>query len=505
MSNGERPRPPSLLRNPLSLFGIAVAVLSTAFGLPLMFLDMFSRQANPYLGAVIYLILPLAATAGAGLAILGAAWERHRRAKRPGVAPAPMPRLDLNEPRHQWAVLGVLTGSMVLVILLSITGYRAYHFTESVKFCGLVCHQVMKPEHTAHEYSPHARVACVACHVGSGAEWFVRSKLNGLHQVYALATSTYPKPIPTPVKNLRPAQDTCEQCHSPSKFFGAQQKSFVHRLADETNSPWQIDMLMNVGGGDPKTGAPSGIHWHMNIKNAVYYIASDPQRETIPWVRVVDPAGRVTEYVSTEQPLSPVQLAKAEIRRMDCVDCHNRPAHIFRPPDRAVDEAFEAGRLDPRLPYLKREAVRLLAGEYATEGQAKDAILQGLTAFYQQSYPDVFSEQAGLIRQTAQELQRVYARNMFPEMKADWRAHPDHLGHLNAKGCFRCHDGLHQSREGKIISRDCNACHTILAQGTTAQLTAGAREAQPFQHPVDVGVDVTEMNCSECHTGTSGL
>ncbi|MBI2175030.1 MAG: NapC/NirT family cytochrome c [Candidatus Omnitrophica bacterium] len=289
------PKPPSLLRNPISLLGIVVASTSTAFGLPMMFIDMFSRRTHPYLGVLVYLVLPFVATGGVALVALGAFWERRRRKRRPGLAIPPLPRIDLNQPAHQIVIVTVLTVVMTIVVLLSITGYRAYHFTESVQFCGIVCHQVMKPEHTAYQHSPHARVACVQCHVGPGADWFVRSKLSGLYQVYATVANKYPRPIPTPVKNLRPAQETCEQCHWPAKFFGAQQKTFRHYLTDETNSPWQIEMLLKIGGGDPKVGAATGIHWHMNIKNDIFYIASDEKREVIPWVRVIGPKGEVPE------------------------------------------------------------------------------------------------------------------------------------------------------------------------------------------------------------------
>ena len=498
-------KPPSLLRNPISLLGAVIASVSTAFGLPLMILDLFSKRTHPYVGVLIYLVLPFVAVGGVALIVLGILWERRRRQRQPGLVVPPLPHLDLNRPSHQAMIVTALTAMMIVVVLLSLTGYRAYHFTESVQFCGLVCHRVMKPEHTAYQYSPHARVACVQCHVGPGADWFVRSKLSGLYQVYAVATKQYPRPIPTPVKNLRPAQETCEQCHWPAKFFGAQQKSFHHYLADERNSPWQIEMLLKIGGGDPKVGATTGIHWHMNIKNAIEYIAADERREAIPWVRATDLDGHVTEYQSTERPLAPGQITKASMRRMDCVDCHNRPSHIFQPPDRAVEEAFDAARLNPSLPYLKREAIRLLIQPYRSEDEAQAAILQGLAAFYQQSYPEVSREQAVAIQQATEELQRIYARNFFPDMRVDWRVSPNHIGHINAEGCFRCHDGLHKSREGQVITKDCNACHTILAQGPPEEVAGARLTAQPFRHPVDVGVDVTEFKCSECHTGTSGV
>jgi hypothetical protein len=505
MSNGSAPKPPSLLRNPLSLLGIVVAVTSTAFGLPLMFADMLSRRTHPYLGVVVYMVLPFAAAGGVGLVVLGVLWERRRRRRHLGPTAPPLPRLDLNQPAHQAAVIGALTALLTLVALLSITGYRAYHFTESVEFCGITCHQVMKPEFTAYRHSPHARVACTQCHVGPGANWFVRSKLSGLYQVYAVATNTFPRPIPTPVKNLRPAPETCEQCHWPEKFFGAQQKVITRYLTDEQNSPWRIQMLLKVGGGDQNTGAPSGIHWHMRIKNDIDYIAADERREVIPWVRVTDPDGRITEYQSTEQPLSPEQLATAAIRRMDCVDCHNRPSHIYQPPDRAIEQAFDTGQMDRRLPYLKREGLRLLTEQYASEEEALSQIRHGLPEFYRTQYPQLAQEQGHAIQQATAELQRVYAANFFPEMRTDWRVHPNHIGHLDSDGCFRCHDGMHRSADGRVITKDCNTCHAILAQGPPEELAGKPLQEQPFRHPVDVGVDVTEFKCSQCHTGTEGL
>ncbi|MBI4342627.1 MAG: cytochrome C, partial [Candidatus Omnitrophica bacterium] len=298
---------------------------------------------------------------------------------------------------------------------------------------------------------------------------------------------------------------TCEQCHWPAKFFGAQQKTFSHYLADEANTPWQIQMLIRVGGGDPKTGATGGIHWHMNIKNTIDYIATDEQRGVIPWVRVTDADGRVAEYMSTEQPLSPEQIARAQIRRMDCVDCHNRPSHIYRPPDRAIEEAFDAGRMDRSLPYVKREGIRLLAGDYASEAQGREAILKGLAAFYAKEYPELYRDKGVAVQQATVALQQIFSTNIFPEMRVDWRAHPNHVGHLNSIGCFRCHDGLHKSQDGQVITKNCSACHTILAQGTPEELAGANLQEQPFRHPVDVGMDVTELRCNDCHTGTSGL
>ena len=506
MSDPSMHRWRSYLRNGISLVGLGIAFVPTAVGLPLMFFDMLTERTNPYTGIFIYGILPGLAAFGVFLSLVGAYLERRRRLRSPGEPLPPLPKIDLNDPHQRLMLVGSFAGILVLLVLLSITSYRGYNFTDSVQFCGEVCHGVMKPEYTAYQHSPHARVACVDCHVGPGAGWYMRSKLSGAYQIYSVTFHKYHRPIETPIKNLRPAPETCEQCHWPAKFFGAQQKTFSHYLADEKNSPWQIQTLIKIGGGDAKVGAATGgIHWHMYLNNDIYYVASDQERETIPYVKAVGKDGHVTEYMSTENPLTREQLAKLARRKMDCVDCHNRPTHIYWAPDRSMDQAFETGRLDPSLPYLKREGMRLLSADYKTEAEARAAIAKGLPEFYERNYPALMPQKAASIREAAESIQSIFSATIFPEMKTDWRAHPDHLGHLNSDGCFRCHDGLHKSADGKVITNDCGACHTFLAQGVPSDLAKMELQAQPFKHPVDMGVDVTTMKCDTCHTGTTGL
>ena len=264
-------------------------------------------------------------------------------------------------------------------------------------------------------------------------------------------------------------------------------------------------MLLKIGGGDPRTGAASGIHWHMNIKNDIYYAAADKSRETIPYVKAVDKAGHVTEYMSTENPLTKEELAKTALRRMDCVDCHDRPSHIFKSPEEAVSQAMAAGRLDPDSRMSNARPCASWRETYRTEKEARAAIEKELPAFYEKNYPVIYKEKSAAVSQAAGIVQELFAENVFPEMKADWRAHPNHIGHLNSDGCFRCHDGLHKSVDGKVLTNDCSACHQILAQGSPQDVAKARLQTQPFKHPVDVGVDVTTMKCDACHTGTTGL
>ena len=501
--NLDKNKKQGLLQNWLSILGGISSVIWFSAIIILFLLDFLRGHGdNPYLGIITYMILPVFLILSLLLIPLGAWWERKKRFKKEYIRRFPV--IDFNNPVHQrWAYIiwGVLT---MFLILTAIGSYKAYEFTESVTFCGVACHEPMRPEHVAYQQSQHARVACVHCHIGPGVDWFVRSKLSGSYQLYSVAFNKFSRPIETPVKNLRPAQETCEQCHWPAKFFGAQQKVYTHYLTDEKNSPWQIQMLIKVGGGNPALGATMGIHWHMNIKNAIEYIASDEKREKIPWFRSTDPSGKVTEYMSMENPLTPEQVAKGEIRKMDCVDCHNRPSHIFHPPDRSLDEAFITGRLDSSLPYLKKQAIDLLIKDYKTEQEAEQSIRSGLLQYYKENYLEVFEEKSVSIRQATEEILKIYKTNFFPDMKTDWRTHPDHVGHIVSDGCFRCHDGQHKSGEGKVLTRDCNICHTFLGQGPPEAVSKTPAMAQPFQHPVDVGVDVTEDKCTICHTGAGG-
>ena len=253
------------------------------------------------------------------------------------------PQLDLNTIRHRF----LLAASFLVVIAFlgfsAVGGYQAYHFSDSVQFCGQTCHEVMRPEFTAYRTSPHARVPCVACHIGPGAEWFVKSKMSGAYQVYSVAFNKFSRPTPTPIHNLRPAQETCEQCHWPAKFWGEQLAVRVHYGSDKANARREASLLIKTGGGAPD-GPTHGIHWHMNIANETWYVATDEKRLAIPWVRMKAPSGRVTELVSTEKPITPEERKKYEVRRLDCMDCHSRPSHRYLPPGRALDPSFLAGR-----------------------------------------------------------------------------------------------------------------------------------------------------------------
>ncbi len=483
----------TLIRNWMGIAGAALAMGSLFAVLCLIAFDFLKGFRRPYIGLLTYLILP--GFIWAGLMLMGLGLWQDRRRKRRMAGPSSLPRIDLNNPRHR-RILNLAVGAgFVFVLITAFGSFRGYEVTESVRFCGALCHTVMKPEYTTYQNSPHARVRCTACHIGPGASWFVRSKISGLYQVYAVLTNSYPRPIPVPVKNLRPARETCEECHWPEKFYGALERTYTHFLSAKENPRWTIRLLVKVGGANPTHGPVGGIHWHMIVANRLEYIPADETRQSIPWVRVSNrETGRVTVYESKDNPLPANQKNRA-VRVLDCIDCHNRPTHIFHSPDQALDLALWLNRIDPSIPSIKVNASRALVESASSSSQTQ--ALQQVAEKLGKEYADYKDRQK--IEQAISETQNILRSNFFPEMKTTWQARPDNIGHRIFPGCFRCHDGRHVSKTGDTITHDCDACHTIIAQGPEPEKTAVSLSGLKFDHP---GGEIPEgMLCNDCHNG----
>jgi nitrate/TMAO reductase-like tetraheme cytochrome c subunit len=474
-------------RNWLTYAGWVVAFGSFFAFLLLFAMDLFAGGRNPYMGILAYIIAPGFLFFGLGMVGLGAWWQR-RRARRAGVADSPsVLAVDLSRPADRRKLRWFVVGSVIFLLFTAIGSYQSYQISESVQFCGQTCHVPMKPEFTAYQFSSHARVTCVACHVGHGADAYIKAKMNGVHQLVGVMTGDYDRPIKTPVKGLRPARETCEQCHWPQKFSGNIDRTYHSFLADATNTPFAVRLSLNVGGADPTHGPVGGIHWHVSAENKIEYIATDERRQVIPWVRVTNPKGEVTEYRVRNFTND---ISSYAIRRMDCVDCHNRPAHRYRSPNEAVNYAMSIGKIDPALPWVKSNAVAVLTQKYTTEDEALEKIATSLRALY--------ATAPGLDKLVT-EVQAVYRQNFFPEMKVDWRAYPENIGHKDWPGCFRCHDERHVAVSGtkKIPASDCASCHTIISQGAGEQLHQVNPRGQEFQHPGDP----VDGACNDCHSG----
>jgi nitrate/TMAO reductase-like tetraheme cytochrome c subunit len=466
---------------------LAVAAFS-AFVL-LFFLDLFAAHANPYMGILAYVVAPMFLILGFVLIILGYVFVSRRLRKEEGVKPDGMVlHVDLSRKRDR-VLMGVFVmGSLGFLFLTALGSYETYHLTETNSFCGETCHEPMEPQYKAYQHSAHAEVDCVSCHVGPGATAYIRTKVSGVRQLYHTVLGDFNRPIQLHNVNQRPAQETCQSCHWSKKHTGDVHKTYRHFLADETNTPFTVQMILKVGGSDPVHGPVEGIHSHMNVSNKIEFIALDPDRLQIPWVRVTDANGKVTEY-RTEDFTD--DISKHEIRTMDCMDCHNRPSHKFLTPNAAVDQSMAFGRIDPSIPWAKSNVVKALVKPYETREQA----LAEISKYLRSEYPDEKRIDA-LVAET----QAIYQQNFFPEMKADWRVHPDHIGHKDTNGCFRCHDGLHMAADGEtsIKGSDCNACHIIVAQGAGEELEKIHPKGVEFFH---IDSEWSEPNCAECHNG----
>lgn len=489
---------PAAVYNFVSLLGVGLALFAVAATLILMTLSRFLGGENPYLGIFTFLVFPGILVAGLILIPIGMVMERRRRER--GVLRSLV--IDLGKRPHRNAALFFAVGTSIFLLVTTLGLYGGYEYTESVEFCGEVCHQVMEPEHTAYLGSPHARVKCVECHIGPGADWYVKSKISGARQVFKTMAGTYPRPIPTPIEALRPAQEVCEQCHWPDKFYSANMKVFDHFLSDDANTHWQIKMLLRVGGRvSPQGGVLAGIHWHVDEANEMMYVADSTRAdmEYLAWRK----DGREVVYTAGGDPVEEGWLAEkrrsGELRRLDCMDCHNRPAHIYHSPVDAVNQAIAAGDLDRSIPAIKRNAVEALSKEYETREAAHEGIRSALLASY--------DGDAGAIPESAiRSVLDLYDRNMFPEMKVRWDKYPTHLSHLDFPGCFRCHGSDLETAEGETIRSDCSMCHVILAQGPEGQLEEGSEAAGlVFRHPVDIDGAWQEMLCSDCHVGDASL
>ena len=446
---------PAVLRHPVALLGAAVTTVMAALFLVLLLLEALGFFHNPYFGLLLFVVIPTGFVLGLLLIPLGARLEARRR-RSPDAAPrAEWPVIDLTIPRQRRVIAIVAILTVVNLVLLSMASYGAVHYMETAAFCGQVCHTTMEPQYVAHQSGPHARVGCVACHVGPGAGALVESKLAGTRQLWQIVSGNVPRPVPSPVHSMRPARETCGTCHWPEKLHGDEVRVFREYADDERNTETITTLTMFVGGGSAALGVGTGIHWHMNLDNEIDYITTDPKRGVIPYVRLRARDGTVREY--TMPGTTPEQLANGERRRMDCLDCHSRPAHAFSATaERALNEAIAQNRISRELPFVRREALAALTPEYPD----KQAALQAIAARLRDHYRKYPSLDAAAVDRAIAGTQDVWARNVFPAMKVTWGTYPSHIGHIDTPGCFRCHDDSHKTTDGKVISQDCELCHS---------------------------------------------
>ncbi len=365
------------LRNRISAIGAALTTASGLLFLFLIALELLGFLKNPYVGLIIFVLVPTFFVVGLLLIPVGLWLESRRRGAE---APVPgWPKLDLRDPttRRMLGFVGIVT--LVNLAIISTASFGAVEYTESETFCGQVCHDVMGPEFVAHQNGLHARILCVSCHVGPGAGAFLSAKLNGTRQLGLVFTGKYSRPIPTPIEGMPDVQSTCEHCHAPDRFVGDKIKVFFEHADDEANTQTKTTVRLHVGGPVSGTGSGTGIHWHMNRANLVEYVAADEKREKISYVRVTTGDGKVREYFA--EGVTASELEGKPRRRMGCLDCHNRPAHKFgTTPERAVDAALGEGLISAKIPFVRREAVRALSAAYPSHDVAIPEIERALRA-----------------------------------------------------------------------------------------------------------------------------
>lgn len=464
--------------NPTSLTGIVIATVSGLSIVTFLVIELSGGFHNPYVGIFAYMILPAVFLLGLLLIPLGM-WLRRRKLVAQGATDDELrryPRLDFNSPHLRRLATIVLALTGVNAVIFGLTSFLAVEHMETPEFCGETCHSLMQPEYTAYQESPHSRVACVECHIGPGASWFVRSKVDGLRQVWKTVRDTYERPISTPLHTLRPARETCEQCHWPEKHYGDKIHVFARFATDEANSASYTAMLFKTGGGRLDLGRHGGIHWwHIYSDNRIRYVG-DESREEISWVELTTPEGEVRIYTRDGEEVPPAAEIEARARVMDCIDCHNRPTHLMRVPAKALDEVLAVSPELVALPFYKREVMAAIETDgYPTHAEGVEAVRDKVLGFYQESYPEMWRERKQVVESAAEAAARVYARSHFPEMETTWETHPNHIGHEDSPGCWRCHDEELATADGEhVISIDCEQCHAILVDGSDTPPDLGA-------------------------------
>jgi nitrate/TMAO reductase-like tetraheme cytochrome c subunit len=427
--------------------------------------------------------------------------ERRRLRKDSGQKESRLPRIDLNDPRHRNAFFIFTIATIIILFLSTLGSFEAYHLTESVEFCGTLCHKVMEPEHTAFQNSPHANVSCVECHVGSGTSWYVKSKLSGLYQVYSVLANKYPTPIETPLHDLRPAMETCEKCHWPEKFYARSLWTNKYFLADSLNTEWNITLQMKTGPEYSGLGLSEGIHWHINPAVKIEYISENDKREIITYVKYTDKkTGEEIIYKDEYNQVTDSLISASSTRTMDCIDCHNRPSHNYNSPTVYFDKSMITGAVSQRIPNIKKVTMALLSETFTDKDTALMKIRDGITNYYKSDYPEFYAENRNIIDSSIEAIQTGFSQNTFPAMKVTYDRYPDHIGHLETEGCFRCHNNSFVSESGRVISRDCDLCHTIVGQGKSGMMAyTNIKESLEFLHPVEIDNMWMDTNCSECH------
>lgn len=478
-------------KNVLTLLALLAGLIFSTIEFFLFIYEIFAEKNNRYTGILIYIVYPVLML-GCLLTALFGIWLMRRQSRRGKVNLChKLMRGLVDRGKYIKFALIILMMIGVMTAISSFGTYKAYEYSQSNQFCGLTCHSVMEPEFLAHQQSFHAKVQCAECHIGSTAAEHIQAKLAGVHQLFAMISGNIQKPLPVErVHQKRMAQSICGDCHWLDKEQENRVKEYTYYIMEDDQSEWKLQLQMNLKG-------EKGIHSHMGHNREVYLVSDEKDPGRILWVKSVDlKSGEEEVFVDEDSPYKNSSPPANKIKKMDCIDCHNRPAHPFEAPYRSLNKAMAEKRIDPAIEGFKEAALDALSAFYQTKEEGREKIRTALN----KNFKDEASFDRENINKAIDETIGIFDNNFYPEMKVRWGVFPDHSGHLINKGCFRCHDGKKVSQAGKKLNKNCNSCHTITQQGKTGSLEMNLSGLE-FKHPTDIDGEWKESMCSECHFG----
>ncbi|MFW5906173.1 MAG: NapC/NirT family cytochrome c [Desulfobia sp.] len=444
---------------------IMVSILLPVLIISLLF-ESLGIIENPYFGFLVYLVMAPLLVIGAVLLFIGIFLSKGREDI--GIFTVEYIQEQLSKPgryaRIRKLIYLTIALTLVTVVIVGAVIYGGINYTTTNSFCAKFCHNIMRPQFVTSQHSPHSQVPCSDCHMGKNASWSQRATCSGASQLLAVVTNSYSRPLTSPLKALRPGRKTCEECHLPEKFHGDHLIVKDNFLPDEKNTHLQTALLLKVGSGDFQGKSAHDIHWHVSEENEVYYYHTDEKRKNIKKVRLVT-KGSTDKIYEIDSSRPEKTKDKGKWRKMDCIDCHNRPTHIFLSPDEALDKKIATGVIPRFLPFIKKQALEAITMEYASAEAAKKGIATHLRNWYKKKYPELIKNNSTLLEKAITGAQQAYLENVFPNMNVQWGTYENSIGHDDEdSACFRCHGRLRDQESGELITEDCDACHLILAE-----------------------------------------
>jgi len=354
-------------------------------------------------------------------------------------------------------VTTLVVGAIALAVLAA-GGIVAWEYSNSNAFCTDNCHAVHPEEPRAYAVASHARVQCVECHMGRlPTLQLMTLKAAHYHELLGMITG-YKRPLAA--TTLRPARDNCESCHWPEVNHSDKVRTKVHYAADAANTETRTRLVVHTGSGEARDKATRGIHWH--IAQNVEFATDDVQKRTIPWVRITGKDGKTTTYFDATSKVSRAEMDQKPKQRMECADCHNATGHPFVNPANRVDQAISEGKIDRSLPSIKARALAIIDKASTLHGPMEEQVPK-----FKQIIADAAPK--GELKPEAKAAEAQFAATMLDILKLSefeakdltWKSFPNHVGHQDSPGCFRCHDGKHVNEKGEAIRLQCTLCHDL--------------------------------------------